>query len=187
MSVRRTVALLCVVLSLATPVAADPGGATLSGIVRSGTEHAPLAGARVYAGDPETGEVFPSAPTAADGQFEIGGLPPATYQLAVESGAGLYLIESPVALDAGARQQVGIAVAPASAVAAPAADGTAAPADGLTPRLMNAQGSGGLWNNPLTAALLVVGLAFLFGWIIEGATDDDDTTEEPASPTYMGS
>ena len=43
-----------------------------------------------------------------------------------------------------------------------------------------------LWNNPLTAAFLVLGVAIVFGVIIENATDDDDSIDEPpTSPMEM--
>jgi hypothetical protein len=140
--------------------------------VRSGIVVRPLVGARVFAGDPATGAVYPSEPTDATGTFAIRDLPPATYEVAVELNAGLYIVAQRLPLVAGTDQGVGIAVTPSA-----------------TP-VTAQQGSGGgggpsLWNNPLTAALLVFGGAVALGFIIEGATDDDDTaTGEPdGTPT----
>ena len=42
------------------------------------------------------------------------------------------------------------------------------------------KGGTGVWNNPATAALIVVGAAIVLGLLIDAATDDD---EGPASPS----
>ena len=193
---RLLVTALVFCLSVAGPIGAAPGNSTLSGVVRSGGGNAPLPGARVLAGDVATGEVYPSSPTGEDGTFEISDLRPATYRIAVEANSGLYLIEHPVPLAAGANQAVGISVDPSM---------TAATDDGGSG---GGQGSGKdddddkddddpdavpppekgsrpqIWNNPLTASLAVFGLAVIFGLVIENATDDTDA-EKSATPTDL--
>ncbi len=161
-----------------TPVAAG-GGASLSGVVRSGPRHAPLVGARVLAGDSRSHEVFSSAPTGDDGTFEIAGLPGATYEIAVEVGGGLYLVEAPVALPAGERRAVGISVG--AATEAGDDDEGEGGDDGGGTRPDQGSGGSGLTflNNPATAAFFVLGLAIIFGYLIENATDDKDA---PGSP-----
>ncbi len=173
---KPSVLTLALSIVAATAAHAEPASASLSGVIRAGADHAPLAGARVYAGNPQSGAVYPSEPTPADGTFAIRDLPAATYRLAVEASAGLFPVEQPVTLAPGINQALGISLAPSTeADPAPGEDDTnseAAPAKGKRPNL---------WNNPLTAALLVLGVAVVFGLIIESATDDDDT-ELPASP-----
>lgn len=184
MSFRKAIALLFVLVSIGTPAVADPASATLSGVVRGSDGQAPLAGARVFAGDSATGEVFPSEPTEVDGTFEIHGLPPATYDLAVESGEGLYVIERPVVLDAGSEQAVGISVAPGMGISGP--DGLPIEGQPLQPK--NAAGRLKWWNNPGAAAVFVIGIAIIFGYFINKATNDEDTLpEEPMSPMDMES
>lgn len=155
----------------ALPLAASEARATLSGIVHAGSEHAPLAGVRVLAGDRLSNAVFASQPTTNDGSFEIAGLPAATYELAVESRGGLYVVAAPLALPAGERRAVGIAIAAET------------PADDAPPPPPASGGKGlTFWNNPATAALLVLGVAIVFGVVIENATDDDDAESSPFEP-----
>jgi len=192
---RLLVTALVLCLSVAGPIGATPANSTLSGVVRSGGGNAPLPGARVLAGDVATGEVYPSSPTAEDGTFEISDLRPATYRIAVEANSGLYLIEQPVPLAAGANQAVGISVDP-SMNAATDDVGTGGgkgsgkgddDEDDDDPGAVPPPKKGSrpqIWNNPLTASLAVFGLAVIFGLVIENATDDTDT-EIPATRTDL--
>lgn len=174
---RAKPSVLALVFSIvaATAARAEPALATLSGVIRAGADHTPLAGARVHAGNPTNGAVYPSEPTSADGTFAIRDLPPATYRLAVEANSGLFPIEQPLTLAPGMNQALGISLDPSTNADPPAGaddDSAAPPAKGKRPNL---------WNNPVTAALLVLGVAVIFGIVIENATDDDDR-ELPASP-----
>ena len=54
------------------PASAADHSSTLSGVVRSADGRSTLAGARVFAGDPETGEVYPSGWTVEDGILKEG-------------------------------------------------------------------------------------------------------------------
>jgi hypothetical protein len=162
------------------PASAADHSSTLSGVVRSEDGRSTLAGARVFAGDPETGEVYPSGWTAEDGTFEIRGLPPGSYRLAVESNAGLHLIDLPVPLGKGMTRTVGISVN--TAMAGDDAGGGGETAGGGESGTTNKSRRPNLWNNPLTAALMVIGLAVVFGLVIANATDDGDGfIEEPAT------
>jgi len=161
----------------AIPARAADRSSTISGVVRSEDGRSRLAGARVFAGDPETGDVFPSGWTGADGTFEIRGLPPASYRLAVESNAGLHLIELPISLGEGMTRSVGISVhASMNGDEGEGGGGGSDSGNASNSRRPN------LWNNPLTAALIVIGLAVIFGLVIANATDDSDGfVEEPAT------
>lgn len=169
----RTLLVAILALSVAglVPARATQATASLSGVVRSAVGDAPLAGARVFAGDPLTGQVFPSEPSAEDGSFSIRELPAAVYEIAVESNSGLFLVEQKVPLLPGMDQALGIEVDPALA----GSGGGGSTGGNRRP---------GVWNNPLTAALLVLGLAVLFGIVIDNATNDNDKSveEKPSSP-----
>ena len=178
--VRLLASALVLCLLPAVPASAADHASTLSGVVRAEDGRATLAGARVFAGDPETGEVYPSGWTAEDGTFEIRGLPPASYRLAVESNAGLHLIDLPVPLGKGMTRTVGISVH--TAMAGDDAGGGGEAEGGGESGKTNKSRRPNLWNNPLTAALIVIGLAVVFGLVIANATDDDDGfLEEPAT------
>lgn len=165
-------ALLIVAMpGLLLPVHAQPAAASLSGTVQSAGDRAPLAGVRVFAGDRATGEVFRSEPTSEDGRFAIRGLPAASYELAVGVDEGLYLVETPVPLAPGTGRRVTLAVDAESRINAQD-DPSDITGDGPS-----------LWNNPVTAALIVFGVAVVIGIIVENATDDeDDGDEDDASP-----
>lgn len=160
-NVQRIFALL-LIAAAAMPWAAakdsEPPGA-LAGTVILRSEQAPLGGATVFVGDPTSGKVHAAAPTGADGRFSLEGLPASRYQLAVGVADGIYLVDTPVLLAAGRTQEVQLAVQPNTE------QSPSRGASRVLPRL---------WNNPLTAALIVLGSAFLIGALVESATDDED-------------
>ena len=149
---------------LFVPVFAGPGTATLTGSILSAGSDVPLAGAKLHAGDPKTGKIYSSEPAGADGAFTIENLPPATYEVAVESDGGLYIVQTPVKLAPGVTQNVNLAI---HRQAAPNPDPD--DDDGI-----------GFWDNPLTAALIVLGAALVVGFAVDSWTDDDPVS--PASP-----
>jgi hypothetical protein len=140
------------------PVMAGPQTAALSGMVLSSQNQAPLTGVKLHAGDPRTGEIYSSQPTAADGSFVIEGLPAAAYELAVEANGGLYLVDSRVKLSPGQAENVYVAV---NFKKAPSPEESQ-----KTSRKM------GIWNNQLTAAFIVVASAVLVGELIKQSTDE---------------
>lgn len=172
--VSRAVAVLAIAaLSTSTfPVSASDAGARLTGSVLSGAESQPLVGAKLHAGDPKTGEVFTSGVTGDDGAFEIADLPASTYELAVEADGGLYVVTTPVRLAPGQSETLQVAVNPQMAPD---------PEEAAAVEARHTRAS--LWNNPLTAALIVLGAALVLGVVIDSATDDDD--DLPASPSSI--
>ena len=172
-------AVLACLLAPIFPAQAGPT-ARLTGVVRAGAERAPVAGARVVAADRVTGRVTPSPVTAEGGAFTLPDLAPGSYEIAVQSGGGLFLVREPVQLAPGATRVVDITVGapPAGAPAPNAADTPPATEDDSLKK-----GAAGLWDNPLTASLLVLGSAFLVGVLVENATDDsDEPLGSPNSP-----
>jgi hypothetical protein len=146
-----------VVLALLAPapaLQAQPGAAMLSGVIRS-QDQAPLAGARLVAVDPRTGDTITSEATTPDGHFELPGLHEGTWELAVAHGGGVYLVEFPLYLAGGVRRDVQIVVDPRSAVAA----GDAPMAKAGT--------------NPFLATALTVDIATLVAVLLNNVTDDE--------------
>ena len=161
---RLAAALTIAVLPVAwTPAAQPPGRAELAGTIRT-TAGTPLEGARLLAADSDRGEVHRSAPTDADGGFTLADLPPGTYDLAVETDEGVYLVRDPLYLVDGVRRTLRIAV---GAAPADQAGGGASP-----------EATPSVWNNPLTAGALVLGIAIVVGALVKRATED----EGPATP-----
>ena len=159
---------------LALPAeAAGASASRVAGSILSAPDETPLAGARLHLGDPRSGRVFTSQPSAADGSFALAEVPPATYEVAVESDGGLYVVTTPLEVSAGDARNLQVAVTPV-------VPGQMAPPPPDPDEKKNPGGTS-VWNNPATAALIVVGSAIVIGFLIKEGTDDDD--EPLASPS----
>ena len=156
-------------LALTAPAAwALDGPAALAGVIRD-AERAPLAGARLLAAPAGETRLYRSEPAGPDGGFELGGLPAGDCALAVEVDGGLYVVEAPVVLVPGVKRAVQVSVGHA-------APGAVSPAAEPTP---DAGGSrSNLWNNPLTAGLIVLGAAIVVGAVVKNVTDDEPNATE---------
>jgi hypothetical protein len=169
------IAVIVALQGLGVPAgAAGPVGSRVAGSILSTPADTPIAGARLHLGDPRSGRVFTSEPSAPDGSFALAEVPPATYEVAVESNGGLYVVSTPLELAPGATRNLQVAVAPV-------APGQMAPPP-PDPDAEKNKGGTSVWNNPATAALIVVGSAIVLGFLIKEGTDDDDN-EPAASPS----
>ncbi len=164
-------ALIVAVQALALPASAGAAPASLSGALVRATDQSPLVGAKLHVGNPETGAILTTAAADDKGSFAIAGLAPATYQLAVETDGGLYVVTTPVHLAPGQTRTVNVAVASTQD------NGI----DDDKPAAAAAPAKTSMWENPLTAALIVLGAAIVVGFVVDEATDDDD--EPDASPS----
>ena len=118
----RFVALLLVVTmaTYSAPVAAATAAAPpasaqvakLGGYVFASDGLSPLAGVNVKAAHLETKTVYTSSNTKPDGRYSMTGLPPGTYELAVQTPEGLFAARTPVKAAAGQRTLVSIAINP---------------------------------------------------------------------------
>jgi hypothetical protein len=163
----RRLPALALVGTLAVPwpaLSAGPPTATLEGVIRTASR-TPLAHAKLLAVDVERGAVHRSELTTAEGQFTLADLAPGTYELAVETEGGLYLVATRLELLAGVRRSVQVALG--------SGDGAPPVAAGATGRQ-----AGGVWNNPYTAGAIVLGFAIVVGVLVKNATED----EPAASP-----
>lgn len=118
-SVRRGVALI-VALALglcpqlgAAFAAGSSENASVHGAVAFTEKAAPVAGATVYAVHLDTRQVLKSAPTSANGAYEISGLPFGYYDLAVETSDGsLYLANRVISAPPGERMEISLMLGP---------------------------------------------------------------------------
>lgn len=161
--------LMAALVAAALVLYASPAGSAAPAASLSGTIVAPsgrdLTGTvRVHAGDPKSGSIYSSAPVGPDGSFEIRNLPPSSYELAVEADGGLYVVAAPVALEPGANRTVHLEVKPSAASALSGAKAEEA----------KKVGRPSVWNNPLTATLIVIGLAVTVGLVVEELTDEEE-------------
>lgn len=154
-------ALIASLQLVAVPLFAADETATISGAILESATQAPLSGARLHVADPKTGDIYSSGPSTASGAFTLKDVPPATYELAVESGGGLFLVNTPIRLAPGRTQTLNLAV---SRDAAAGADG-----EGGGGRKAKKKG----WDNPGTAAGIVFGTALAVGILVNEATEED--------------
>lgn len=149
---------------------ADARTASLSGHVLSAESLEPLPGVLVHVGNPKTGAIQSSAPTASDGSFSLSMLPPANYELAVQSDRGLYVVNSSLHLSPGEARRVSVGLRKENAAPSPQERDRA-----------RTRGRTNWWNNPLTATAIVVGAAVLIGVLVDQSSSDDNNAS-PSSP-----
>ena len=153
---------------LALPARSAGGTATLSGSIVWAADQTPLAGSKLHAGDPKTGEIFSSSPASDDGSFVLDDLPASTYELAVESDGGLYLVGTPLTLAPGTAQTLTLAVS-----RQPVPNYYKGKDD-------DEAGDFKLWDNPLTAVLILAGVVGVIGLLL--GDSDPQGIPSPSQP-----
>ena len=152
------------------PQALAAGGSLNGSIVRS-ADQSPMVGARIHIANPRTKEIFSSAPAGRKGSFSVAEIPADRYSLAVEHEGGLYVVETPLQVTEGGQQTLNLAVSPMSDLEKSNLE-TSDDSDN--------PGGFALWDNPLTATLLGLGIAVVVGAAIGG---DDDSARKSSSPS----
>ena len=156
-------------------------GATLKGKVTGSDRSTPLPGARVHAIS-KNGRLVTSAPADAKGRYQLKGVPPGTYHLAVSTDEGIYTVESEVGIASASSFTVNLATIPAEG-----ARGTV-PGIDLAPRgfaaIVNggkkSGGGGAFWGSAKGIVLIGVTAAAI-ALILSGADGDED--QKPISPS----
>lgn len=132
-----------------------------------------------------TGNVFPSADgrliaksvwvggvpavVAKDGSFQAAGIPGGPAELAIETAEGLFVVATPVVIAPGTTRRVHLAFAGRQDSSAPA-----------PPEQEKKKKRGGIWANPVSATLIIVGSAIVVGFAVDQFTKSDSV---PASPS----
>ncbi len=118
---KRGLALICALLLLAGPVAAKgqakdrPAGDGLSSVegrVRAPDGKRGVAGAKIHAYNQATGQTYSSEPTGPNGAYRIEGLPFGYFELAVETGDGLFVADQIVNVGPSAKALVLLTLKP---------------------------------------------------------------------------
>lgn len=94
-SASRTVSyvvILSFLLLIVSPVASQPQGSSISGRILLSEGKTPVAGAIVKAAEIESKTIYESTPTAENGSYELSGLVEGRYDIAVQLGNGLYVV-----------------------------------------------------------------------------------------------
>lgn len=170
---KRFLALL-VVVALATPLSASgPGVGTLAGqVVVSGEPAQPTA---VWLSSPANPDHPLRTPVGPDGSFRLDSVPAGSVELAVETAKGLYVVDTPLTLAPGKTQNVKLALK--------GRDDTTPTGDkgGTADKNKKKKGTS-IWNNPLTATLIVVGGAIVVGLIVDQVSNNDENPASPSGP-----
>lgn len=146
---------------LALPGVAAGATGVLSGRVLPSADRELIA-KTVWVGD------VPTA-VAADGSFRAEGIPPGPAELAIETSEGLYLVATPVAIAPGTTRSLQLAFGGRQDTNAP------------PPPEKTKKKKGGVWANPVTATLIVVGSAIVVGFAVDELTKSADAPVSPST------
>jgi hypothetical protein len=171
--------------SIGMPVFASPAPALLSGkILKAGTG-APVQGAVVKLNHRTEGKVFTSGKADAQGSYSIPDLPAGTYDLAVESDAGVFVVNAPVSLASGEKRDASFSLRPVSGAAdQPAAGGTAGaqPPPPAQAKPAETQKKKTPWYaSPWFGTAVVVGSAVIIGAALNSSNNNEPATASPSS------
>ena len=125
----------------------------------------------VWLADAGGGSLLRSIPVAADGTFRAETIAAGRVSLAVETGDGLYTVESPVTIAPGTTRSLSIALRGRE--------------DSNKPKEPASKKKLGVWNNPLFASLIVIGGAIVVGLAVDQLTNSDNK-KTPVSPSVPG-
>ena len=100
---------ICVV---GLPVLGSHSSANITGTILRTDDGAPLAGATVKVARHSDARIFESAKTGIKGNYSLSDLPAGTYDIAVQTSQGLYVVNAPVALEPGEKLSLILSVRP---------------------------------------------------------------------------
>jgi hypothetical protein len=112
------------------------------------------------------------AAVSPDGSFQADAIPAGPAELAIETSEGLYLVGTPVTIAPGTTRHVQLAFGGRQDTSAP----PAAEKEKKKKR-------GGIWANPATATLIVIGSAIVVGFAVDELTKSNGHPVSPSSPT----
>jgi len=113
-----------------------------------------------------------AAPVAPDGSFRAAAVPVGPAELAIETSGGLYLVATPVAIAPGTTRHVQLAFSGRQDTSPPPA-----------PENEKKKKRGGVWANPATATLIIVGSAIVLGFAVDELTKSDAPPVSQSNPT----
>jgi len=148
-------------------------GSSISGRILLADKKAPVAGAIVKAAEIESKKIFESGPTAPNGSYEIAGLSKGNYDVAVQIGNGLYVVNKILNVQENESYALSLTLQE-DPKAQEEQKNEEKPAE-TPPATTEEQKDSkiGFWNNPLTATLTLVGIAIVTGYAIDEVTKEE--------------
>ena len=104
--------LITAICLVGLPVFGGHSSANISGTILRTEDGAPIAGATVKVARHADAKIFESARTGVRGNYMLSDLPAGTYDLAVQTEDGMYLVGAPLALEPGERRSLSLSVRP---------------------------------------------------------------------------
>lgn len=153
-------------------VAPAPAWAAASGAIAGRVVAAPRGAVASAVFLASSDDAVRKVPVAGDGTFTADDVPAGRVSLAVQTEAGLYAVDTPIVLAPGERHTVRLALRGAQDTNPPEAQ----------PPEKKRKSGAAIWNNPLTASLVVIGAA-----IVVGVAVDQISTSGKKTPTASAS
>ncbi|HZN54027.1 MAG TPA: hypothetical protein VFB67_01785 [Candidatus Polarisedimenticolaceae bacterium] len=155
-------------VSLPPGIAIAPSGVLSGRVIPAPADPAAAKTVWLVPGQPPGRPV--STPVASDGTFRLSDLPAGPAELAIETSEGLYVVDTPVAIAPGSTREVQLAL------------GGRQDSSDLPPgEKEKKRRKGGVWANPVTATMIVVGSAIVVGVLVNSLTSSE--SEPAASPS----
>jgi hypothetical protein len=108
------------------------------------------------------------AAVAPDGSFRVDEIPGGPAEVAIETSEGLYVVATPITIAPGTTRRVQLAFGGRQDTSAP-------------PPPEKKKKRGGVWANPLSASLIIVGSAIVLGLAVDQLTPQPE--DVPVSPS----
>ena len=162
--------------------AAAPAGASLHGKVVASDRKSPLPGAKVHAIAKDQ-TVFSSPPADSKGKYQLKGIPPGNYRLAISTEDGVFSLESDVGISSANDYTVDLAAIPAEA-ARGGVPGLALAPRGFAAILQGKTKGGGaaFWKSAGGITLLAVSAGAIALILTQGDNSDEEMPVSPSLP-----
>ena len=179
----KSLALVLVVAvgSLGFPAIAAPAPAALSGKLLRAASGTPLVGAVVKLSQRPQARIFESAKADPKGYYSLSSLPPGTYDVAVETDGGLYLVARPVSLQPAERLFLSLSIIPNAQQTSPPAPDQPKPSGEPEKEKPKPTKKKGFFHSAWGGVILVLGSAAVIGAVVNSSDNDEPASASPSS------
>jgi hypothetical protein len=166
--------------SFGLPVFASPAPAILSGkILRTGTGD-PVQGAVVKLNHRSEGKIYSSTQADAQGAYSLSDIPAGTYDLAIETDGGLFLVNAPVSLTSGEKREASFSLQPKKGAAEGETGGTAGKEPAADAKDSKKKAATPWYRSGWFGTAVVVGSAVILGAVLSSSDNDEPASASPS-------